>query len=80
MKTNASKLNAVKKTTARKKVVDAQEQVDSQLVSSRTSLNQEEFHRQIANKAYELFERRGFRHGFDVEDWYQAERLVQEGL
>ena len=28
----------------------------------------------IAQRAYELFEERGFAHGHDVEDWLQAER------
>lgn len=32
----------------------------------------------IRRKAYELYERRGKRHGYDVEDWLQAER--QEGV
>ena len=69
------KLTVVKKTTARKKVLDAHEQLDAQ-----SKMNQEEYARIVALKAYELFERRGFRHGCDVEDWLQAERLIQEGL
>ena len=69
------KLTTVQKTTARKKVVDAQEHLDAQ-----TRIGQEEYSRQVALKAYELFERRGYQHGNDVQDWLQAERLVQEGL
>jgi hypothetical protein len=30
----------------------------------------------IAKKAYELFEKRGGSHGYDREDWLEAERLV----
>jgi hypothetical protein len=30
-------------------------------------------HEQIAERAYELFERRGREHGHDVEDWHAAE-------
>lgn len=31
----------------------------------------------IALKAYELYERRGRREGRDLEDWLEAERLMQ---
>lgn len=34
-------------------------------------------HDRIARKAYELFEKRGWAHGFDVHDWLEAERLVR---
>ena len=30
----------------------------------------------IARKAYELYEKRGWGHGLDTEDWLEAERLV----
>lgn len=30
----------------------------------------------IAQKAYELYEKRGWVHGLDTEDWLEAERLV----
>lgn len=33
----------------------------------------------IAQRAYELFERRGFQHGYDVEDWLQAEDEIVHG-
>lgn len=74
MKPN-SKLTTVKKTTARKKVIDAHEQLDAQ-----SKINQEEYSQQVSLKAYELFERRGCQHGNHLEDWLQAERLIQEGL
>ena len=47
MKPN-SKLTAVKKTTARKKVLDAHEQLDAQ-----SKMNQEEYSQKVAIKAYE---------------------------
>jgi hypothetical protein len=75
MKPNPAKFNAVKKTTARKKVIDAQQQLDNQV-----TIDQEEYNRRVAIKAYELFERRGCQHGSHLDDWYQAERIVQEGL
>lgn len=30
----------------------------------------------IAKKAYELYEKRGGKHGHDLEDWLEAERSV----
>jgi len=35
-----------------------------------------ELRERIAQKAYELYEKRGSAHGLDVEDWLEAERLV----
>ena len=78
MKPNSAKITAVKKTTARTKVIDAQEQLDAQ--AKIANLSNEEYCRKVADKAYELFERRGYQHGYDREDWFQAERLVQEGF
>ncbi len=31
---------------------------------------------EISRAAYELFEARGCVHGFDLDDWLQAERIV----
>jgi hypothetical protein len=33
---------------------------------------------EVAQVAYELFERRGRTSGHDVEDWLEAERIVRE--
>lgn len=33
---------------------------------------------QVAQVAYALFERRGGSHGFDRQDWFEAERIVQQ--
>ena len=43
---------------------------------SQFGLNDHEARRRIAEKAYELYERRGFCHGCDLDDWLEAERLV----
>ena len=44
---------------------------------SRFSIGDEQLLRQrIAEKAYELYECRGYCHGRDLEDWLEAERLV----
>ncbi len=37
---------------------------------------EQELHDRIAEKAYQLYEKRGRMHGHDVEDWIEAERLV----
>ncbi len=31
---------------------------------------------EVAKVAYELFERRGRKHGYDQQDWFDAERIV----
>lgn len=33
-------------------------------------------HEKIARKAFELYEQRGHLHGYDMEDWLEAERLI----
>ncbi len=40
----------------------------------------EQFYVMVAEKAYELFERRGWEHGHDVDDWLEAERMVMAEL
>jgi len=36
--------------------------------------------RDIARRAYELYEARGREHGHDLDDWLQAERELQDVL
>ena len=36
--------------------------------------------RDIARRAYELYEKRGGEHGHDLDDWLQAERELQDAL
>ncbi|HUK57009.1 MAG TPA: DUF2934 domain-containing protein [Nitrospiria bacterium] len=38
---------------------------------------QDRLREQVAQKAYELYEKRGGLHGHDIEDWLEAERLIQ---
>lgn len=38
--------------------------------------SEEEFQTQIAKRAYELYEQRGWQHGNDQADWFQAENEV----
>ncbi|MGH7233013.1 MAG: DUF2934 domain-containing protein [Nitrospiraceae bacterium] len=49
-------------------------------IHSGTRLNEVEFNARVARKAFELFERRGGDSGRDVEDWLEAERLVNEEI
>ncbi len=43
-----------------------------------STMVEQELREQIAQKAYELYEKRGRTHGCDAEDWLEAERLVVE--
>jgi len=43
----------------------------------RATASREASAEEIARVAYELFERRGFEHGHDLEDWLEAERIVR---
>lgn len=42
----------------------------------RKSISNPGLHRQIAEKAYKLFQERGQVHGHDLDDWVEAERQV----
>ncbi len=48
----------------------------SQLFQGDYAVMDEKLRQQIAVKAYELHERRGRVHGHDLQDWFEAERLV----
>ena len=45
------------------------------LVESRVSTS-EALHAEIAKRAYELYERRGWSHGRDFSDWLEAEQEI----
>lgn len=49
--------------------------------SSQTSqlmMSEEERYQRVARAAYELYQQRGEVHGYDLDDWLTAERLVDE--
>lgn len=48
----------------------------SRALSDKTAVRDPVLFEQIAEKAYELFQKRGSVHGHDLEDWLEAERLV----
>lgn len=35
------------------------------------------YYEEVANVAYELYQKRGGAHGFDVDDWLEAEKIVR---
>ncbi len=35
--------------------------------------------RRVEEKAYELYENRGYEHGSDQNDWYEAEEIISFG-
>lgn len=43
-----------------------------------STLGEQELHERIAEKAYELYQKRGQIHGHDLEDWLTAERMVYD--
>ncbi len=40
----------------------------------------EQIQEKVKEKAYSLFEKRGYSHGQDLNDWFQAEKIVSEEL
>jgi hypothetical protein len=44
------------------------------------NMSQEELRALIEKKAYEMFSKRGWSHGNDLGDWYQAEKAVLNSL
>jgi len=49
---------------------------DREFAEEMTRRNVESLDDEIARRAYELYEARGFVDGFDVEDWLQAEQEI----
>jgi len=41
------------------------------------SVKQDDFFRRVQDKAYEIYVQRSCCHGNDLDDWYEAERLVR---
>ena len=42
--------------------------------------NQKDLHEQVQKKAYTLYKKRGFSHGSDWADWFEAERNVNSEI
>jgi hypothetical protein len=45
-----------------------------------SAIDVEGLRERIATKAYELYQQHGGNHGYDLDQWLTAERLVQEEL
>jgi hypothetical protein len=42
-----------------------------------TTYPQGDFYQKVQEMAYRLYVARGYAHGYDVEDWLQAEQIVK---
>ena len=49
---------------------------DPTFAEEMTRRNAEALQEEIARRAYELYEARGYIDGFDIEDWLQAEQDI----
>ena len=43
-------------------------------------ISADEFIARVRMKAYELYEKRGYAHGDDLDDWLKAEHIVKKEL
>jgi hypothetical protein len=48
------------------------------IVTTLATPNAQPTRAEIANRAYEIFQRRGCQHGYDVSDWLQAEYELRQ--
>jgi hypothetical protein len=44
---------------------------------SETGYSNGNFYKKVQETAYQLYVARGYAHGYDVEDWIQAEQIVK---
>jgi len=49
-------------------------------LNNENRVSREEFMQLVQKKSYEIYEKRGCQSGNDLEDWLNAERLVEEDL
>jgi hypothetical protein len=68
-------------TSATKLTVKKKPSMRNPLAASPQSIELPEGMRaRIANKAFELWQERGYRDGYDLEDWLDAETIVMEEI
>ena len=48
--------------------------------TKRCDVDSDAIRQRVERKAYELFEQRGYSHGNDLNDWLEAERIVNQEL
>ncbi|MEO0114301.1 MAG: DUF2934 domain-containing protein [candidate division WOR-3 bacterium] len=51
-----------------------------QKAKTEKKITADEFIARVRMKAYELYEKRGYVHGKDLDDWLEAERIVKKEL
>ncbi|MEO0093061.1 MAG: DUF2934 domain-containing protein [candidate division WOR-3 bacterium] len=52
----------------------------AQKAKTEKKITADEFIARVRMKAYELYEKRGYVHGKDLDDWLEAERIVKKEL
>ena len=62
---------------AKKTEVTQKKKTPTKSKSKKTSVSRDEFNSMVANRAYQLFEERGCRHGSHEDDWFRAEQELQ---
>ena len=45
---------------------------------NKQAVSVDEFNLKVAQQAYQIFESRGFVHGYDIQDWFDAQRIVSQ--
>ena len=66
--------------SARRKTADAVTTAADRSSKSLQTRSGQATHRDIARRAYELYEARGREHGHDIDDWLQAERELRDSV
>ena len=70
------KRSSSKETQEIKKTAVKAKKTASKKSKTTKKMSQQEIFSMIEKKAYELFEKRGYMHGDDQQDWYEAESTV----
>ena len=73
MKKSASKNKKIAKSSAQRKIKSSSQESIIQ------PIGQDDQRRVIEEKAYELYESRGYENGGDQDDWYEAEKIISSG-
>lgn len=66
-----------KKTTKAATAKKKQAAAKTKKAPRRKSVSYEDFSALVEQKAYELYESRGYSHGSDQNDWFEAEKAVK---
>jgi len=72
--------SATKTKTATKAKKSTKAKTTTRKRSILKNMSQEELYSMISIKAYEIFIDRGYSHGNDQTDWYEAEKIVMSSV